>query len=389
MALKFFTWFKRYAGAPKGVSCKELLDIGTELSLQELAFMTCVNLVASAIGKCEVRTYIKNEERLEAEYYLWNIEPNTNQNSSAFWHKVVYQLFTQNEALIVNSRKRNGGDSLVCADSFVIGNQYPSKQNEYTGVTVDDFTYDKTFYEKDVLHLKLNHMNVKPLIDGFVRMYVKLTELMNDTLAWDNGRHWKVHVSQMARGGDDWAKNFQAMINDQFKPFLTNSGSVLPEFDGYDYKKVETDDSKKNTESLLKMTESIFNETAKALLIPVVLIHGQVEATSDANMRFLTNVIDPLCDQIAEEINRKRYGYEEWKRGNYVRMDSSAIIHFDLLSAAANIEKLVGSACYTINEIRRSLGQSTINEPWADQHWMTLNISSVENQAKALGTGKE
>ena len=64
-----------------------------EFQIRELAWWSCVNWIADAIGRCEVRTYREGEEIREREYYLWNVEPNVNQNSTAFWHKAVARLF--------------------------------------------------------------------------------------------------------------------------------------------------------------------------------------------------------------------------------------------------------------------------------------------------------
>ena len=85
---------------------------------------------------------------------------------------------------------------------------------------------------------------------------------------------------------------------------------------------------------------------------------------------------------------RKRYGYEQWKAGNFLRVDSSSILHFDIFENAANVEKLVGSGAYTINDVRRAANQSTINEPWADEHFMTLNISTMGQSARSLDAQK-
>ncbi len=49
----------------------------------------------------------------KAEYYLWNVEPNRNQNSSAFLTKLIGKLYRNNEALVIES---NG--QLLVADSF-------------------------------------------------------------------------------------------------------------------------------------------------------------------------------------------------------------------------------------------------------------------------------
>ena len=67
-------------------------------------------------------------------------------------------------------------------------------------------------------------------------------------------------------------------------------------------------------------------------------------------------------------------------------MDTSSIIHFDLFANAANVEKLVGSGAYTINDVRRAANQATINEPWADEHFMTRNISDMGEATRNLST---
>ena len=113
-----------------------------------------------------------------------------------------------------------------------------------------------------------------------------------------------------------------------------------------------------------------------------VLAAGKVEAAGDANSRFLTYCIDPLCDQLQEECNRKRYGFEEWKKGNYMQIDSSRIIHFDLFANAANVEKLVGSGLFTLNDILEAIGRTPINEPWANKHFMTKNMAALTEVLK-------
>ena len=88
----------------------------------------------------------------------------------------------------------------------------------------------------------------------------------------------------------------------------------------------------------------------------------------------MTSCIDPICDQLREEITRKRYGYEQWERGTYIKVDSSSILHFDMFAEAPNVEKLVGSGAYTINDLLRAANQPEIPEPWADQHYMTKTL---------------
>lgn len=381
IALEFFKFLRPKSGTGKTtlqeVACDELFAAALDYQIRELSFWSCVNMIANAMGRCEVRTYIDGEEARDREYYLWNVEPNANQSSTAFWHKFIARLFQDNEALIIGTRRRDGYDAIVVADDWEEPEDYPSRMTEYRGVVVGDMKYDKTFYENEVIHLRLNHINMRPVISGLYNSYYRLVQAAMKNYEWNAGQHWKVHVDQIAKGAEGWEESFQKMISAQIKPFLESNGAILPEFDGYSYSNVGGSGSAGDTRDIRALVEDIFTFTCRAFGIPYVLVGGTVEATGDATKRMLSGCLDPICDQLEEEITRKRYGFDAWRRGSYVRVDSSAIIHFDLFAQAANIEKLVGSAGYSINDIRRAAGEAPINEPWADQHFLTKNIGNV------------
>ena len=396
MAINFFKWLIGKTAQPSGktveIDCTALLEAAQDFYIRDLCFQSCVDMIANAIGRCEFRTYKNGREVQDYEYFMLNVEPNVNQNSTEFWHKVVFKLYVENEALIISAKTRDGRDCLVCADSWARGPEYPVRQNEYTGVQVGDFTYAKTFREKEVIHLKLNEVDVKPVLNGLYLSYSKLLESAKNYFTIANGTHLKVHVDQISQDQDGWEDEFKKMIEKEVVPFLKAPGGVLPEYNGYDYSVLDLSAGRSgsgtNSDEIRKLTEDIFNMTARAFLIPVVLINGNVEGTADANKRFLTYVIDPLCDQIQEELNRKRYGYESWRSGSYVRVDSSSIIHFDVFENASNIEKVVGSGVFSLNDVLRAANQTAIPEDWANRHYMTLNISAMGEQTRQLEGGE-
>ena len=387
MAINFLHWFK--SGKTETVKmdeivCRELLDAALDYQIRELAWWSCVNWIADAIGRCEVRTYREGKEIRDREYYLWNFEPNVNQNSTAFWHKAVARLYELNELLLIPVRRRDGLDSFVVADSWDEPDPSATRQLVYRGVTVDDYTFDKSFREDDVLHLTLNAKKLKPVLDGIFSSYVRLIHAAMDNSAWGSGQHWKVHVDQVAGGQEGWAETFQQMLTAQIKPFMQSGGAVLPEFDGYKYEKI--DGGGKDTRDIRAMIDDVFTFTARAFGIPGVLVLGEVEATGDAMRRALSFCIDPICDQFSEEATRKRYGFDDWKAGSFLRMDSSTIQHFSLFDQAANIEKLLGSG-WSLNDIRRAAGEAPIPEKWADEHFLTKNIGQIATVAAGAKEG--
>ena len=387
MALNFWKWLaggKARSPTTVEITCRELMAAAQEFQLRDMSFWICANMIANAVGRCEFRTFRDGKEIREREHYLWNVEPNVNQNSTAFLHKLVAKLLVDGESLVISTRQREGYDALVVADSYMLNGCYPSKQNEYTDVQVGDVSYEKTFREREVLHLRLNHVNIKPVLDGLYTSYCRLITAAMKRYEWDKGQHWKVHVGQLASGAEDFTENFSRMIEQQVKTFLDSNGAILPEFDGYAY---TNEGGKANVElaDIQAQMKDVLGFTAKALQIPAVLVDGSIQGTEDAQGRFLTGCIDPICDQLQEEINRKRYGYDRMRAGDYLRVDTSSIRHFDMFANAANVEKLVGSGAFTINDVLRSAGLPTIPEPWADEHYMTKNIAALGTETTALG----
>lgn len=389
MGFNIFRVFQPKTGQAiiREVACQELLAAGREFQIRNLCFAVCVNMIANAVARCEIRTFRNGIEIKEREYYLWNVEPNTNQNSTAFWHKAVAKLVEENETLIIENRRRDGLSAVVVADDWQPCDQFPSRQNEYKAVQVGDMSYDKTFREQDVIHLTLNHINVRPVIDSLYQSYYRLVDAAVRYYEWDRGQHWKVHVANIGKADAKWMSEFQKMIAEQVKPFFESNGAILPEFDGYTYTN-EGGNASGDTRDVRALVDDIFTFTARGLQIPAVLINGQVSGAENAVERFMTGCIDPICDQIQEEITRKKYGYDGWRAGNYVIVDSSSVQHFDIFANAPNVEKLVGSGAFTVNDVLRAAGMPTIDEPWANEHFLTKNIAAMQDAARSLDAQK-
>ena len=367
----------------KDITCDDELTAAIEeFQIRELCFWACVNLVADLVGRCEVRTYANHQETKGNEYWVWNVEPNVNQNAVTFWHKAVAKLYEDNECLIIQTRRRDGLDAFVVADNWITPEEWPAKQREYQGVVVGDMQYSKTFYEDEVLHLTLHQKNLRPVYQAITASYMRLVQAAMKAYAWENGQHWKVHINQMAKSSEDWLNTFNAMLANQIKPFLESPSALLPEFDGYDFVNLsDKSGTKKDTRDIRAMIDDILAFTARAFGVDAVLIGGSVEATGDAMKRTISRTVDPFCDQASQELTRKRCGVELWKQGTYIRMSSAAIEHFDLFGMASSIEKLMGSG-WSFNDIRRAIGEEPIDEDWANQNFITKNFGTSDAMAQ-------
>lgn len=362
--------------------CEMINPDALEFYFRDAAFWSCVNLIANAVGKCEVRIFRNNQRVKDREWYLWNVQPNKNQNASAFKHKLVSKAFKDGEALVVDEPY---GDGIVVADSFDIDDSRPVYS--YRNIIIGTRKIER-LGERDVLCVRPNWKNMEPLISKMGDSFLRMMAAAMQQYLFNNGQHWKAHVDQTAEGADDWAKTFQKILEDQIRPFLDSSSSILPEMDGYTYTQISGGATPVKIDQVRELQKSIWTETGRAFGIPTALTGGDQQDTTVANKQFLEHVIDPFALLLEQEANRKRYTPEEFLAGSRLKVDTSTIGHFDIFANASNTEKIIGSGVFSVNELRDRLGEDPINEEWANKHFMTKNIGGAEAPAEEGGESK-
>lgn len=352
-----------------------------DIYAREMAFWSATNLIANAISKCEFKTYLKGEEVKNQEYYLWNIEPNKNQNSSAFLHKLIAQLYRHNECLVI---EQNG--QLLVADSFN-KTEYALYEDVFNQVTVKDFTFNKSFSQSEVLYFQLSEINMRKVINGLYDSYSKLLAYTMNSYKKSRGTKGVFKYETLPVAGTEERKFFDALINEKISKWLKSDDAALPLGKGQDWKELDKKTyANDNTRDIKAMIDDIYDFTARGYGIPPVLLKGDMANIGDNVINtLLTFAIDPLIDMLQEEINRKRSGYSGYSQGTYLEIDTKSIKHIDLLSVATAIDKLIASGAFCINDIRKLVGEPEIDKPWANQHYITKNYSSVEDLLNSLG----
>lgn len=367
----------------KDFDADEYASLYFDVYVREMAFWSAVNLVANAVSKCEFKTFLNGEEVKGQEYYLWNIEPNKNQNSSRFLNKLIAKLYRDNECLVI---EQNG--QLLVADSFD-KKAYALYDDIFSQVQVGDFTFDRSFTQSEVLYFQLNEENIRKLINGLYESYSKLIAYSMKAYKKSRGTKGVFKYETLPVAGTDERKAFDALINEKIKKWMEGDNAALPLGKGQEWKELQHKTySNESTRDIRAQIDDIFDFTARALGIPPALLKGDVQDTSKAIEQLLTFCVDPLIDMLQEEINRKRNGYAGFSQGTYLKIDTKCIKHVDLLSVATAIDKLIGSGAFCINDIRKAVGDEPIDEPWANQHFITKNYETVENALTALEGGE-
>ena len=389
--MSFISWLiDKFGGKPaplNGADFKEYADeyaaLVGDICIREMAFWSAVNIIANAVSKCEFKTFLNKKEIQAQEYYRWNIEPNKNQNSSVFLHKLIAQLYRHNECLVIEQNNQ-----LLVADSFV-RTPYALYDDIFSQVTVESFTFNRTFSQSEVLYFKLSEKDMYKVMSALYGSYSKLIAYSMNAYQKSRGTKGILKYNTLPPKGSPEEEVFNKLINEKVGKWLKGDDAALPLGNGQDWKELEHKTyTSESTRDIKAQIEDIYDFTAKGFGIPPSLLRGDVQDTSKAVDQLLTFCIDPLVDMLSEEINRKRNGYENFSKGTYHKIDTKSIKHVDLLSVATAIDKLIGSGSFCINDIRKAVGDEPINEIWANQHFITKNYETVEQALKNLEGGE-
>lgn len=384
--MSFFSWLAEKMGGGKipltGDVYADIEEYVGEIYVREVAFWSTINIIANAVSKCEFKTIVKGKEVKGREYYIWNIEPNVNQNSSQFIHQWITKLYSDNECLII---EHNG--QLLIADSFQ-KKSYALLEDVFTGVTVKGFSFSKAFKQSEVLYFNLGEKDMKKVVNALYESYAKLITLSMTAYRKSRATKGIFNYESIPITGKE-KEMFDSLIDEKLKKFIGAENAVLPLGKGQGYTDVGSKTySSESTRDIRSLIDDISDFTAKAFGVPPALLHGDVQGVKEVIDQLLTFCIDPLCDMLQEEITRKRIGLLDYLAGTKTIIDTKALKHIELLSVAASIDKLVSSGCFTINDLRKATGEEPIDEPWANQHFMTKNYATVEELLKNLGGEK-
>lgn len=382
----FWNWLqgKLLGGASVEVSAETIegyidQEKMSRLVVQEFYIHSAINMIANCISKCEFKTYENGKETTGEEHYLWNYEPNKNQNSSQFLHELVARTLYNNECLVVDS-----AGQIIIAEGFG-KEEFALKETVFSGVYRKGLNFSRTFTMSQVLYFQLNNKNIRQLLATLCDGYNKILQEAIEKYEKAGGEKGTLHIDAKAKGARYGDKTFEdvyeELMNVRFKKFFNSRSAVLPLFDGFTYNKQAAEQSKKSTSEMKDITDAlneIVETVARAFNIPVSLLKGDVSDVEKITRNFLTFCIDPICEMIQTEINRKRYGKNQIQKKSYLKIDTTTIMHTDVFDIAEKAAGLIASGIYCVDELRKKLGDAELDTEDSRKYFITKNYTEVE-----------
>ncbi|OXS70227.1 phage portal protein [Lysinibacillus sp. KCTC 33748] len=374
-------WIKRFFKKGKLESLKDCYyELSAEYYYKKLAVEICVNLIANALSRCEIKTYKEGELNRGNMYYALNVQPNQNQNATAFFHKAIRKLIYEGESLIIMEN-----DNFYIADSFNV-KEYAFCENVYSGIQIGDLTLDRKYSESEVIRLKLTDTKILSVINELYESHGKMIEAAKSYYKLKNNKRVLIK-GDFLRPQDDEAQEaiddmFENQLKNWFDPDKKSVAFQLQE--GFEIE--DMSDSKTgltiDSRDISNLVDDIFNYVAMAFHVPRGLLKGDLADIDKQTDNFIMFALNPPAEMMEDEFNRKSYSKDEYLNRTYLKIDTSKIKITDIVQLATAFDKMFAIGVYTINDILSELGHETIDDEIADKRHVTKNYQDAETALK-------
>ena len=330
-------------------------DESARAYLKIMAKNTVLDFVARTMSTLEVK--FKNKDGTANWDYILNVRPNSDMSAATFWEKFFYRLMDDNEVLVIFT----DDNQLLIADDFS-RTEYAIYDDVFTGVTVKNYVFQKSFNMSDVIYIEYNNDKLDRFTNGLFEDYSELFGRIIEIAMRNNQIRGSVEIdsagsinNEVGKDGKTRSQRLQEYIDKVYNAFKTKSVAIVAKVKGFEYEEYTNKQgvSNQSLDELNKMKTSLIDDVANAIGVPTALIYGE-KAELDSNVKaFRQLCITPLVKKLQDELMAKVLSRQDYKKGERVKVTN--VLPKDLLDYATQIDKAVSSGTFLRDEVRETL----------------------------------
>ena len=356
-----------------------LQDMANRSYIKRMALEDCINFLARSIAQNKISLINENKTIHSDWMHKLNVKPNKNQTASDFWESVITKLVYDNECLIVLS----DDDDLLIADSFD-QKKYAVYENWFSQVTVDDYTFKRSFERNEVIYLRYKNKKlsavVDELFDDYSALFSRLIEVamrnnqIRGVVNIDTNEMQKLMKEDSKTGDSEYVSPLQNYINKLYSAFDKKSLAIVPQTSAFKYEEVSNTIgvTSQRIDEMETLRKAMVDVIATAMGIPPNLIHGSVVDLESNKEFYLDFTVAPLIQKIEDELNGSLLDANQYNRGHRFKIFGMNVPN--PLKLAEAIDKLVGSGSFSRNEVRIRFGYDAVDG--LDEFLVTKNYSN-------------
>lgn len=352
-------------------------DESARAYLKIMAKNTVLDFVARTMSTLEVK--FKNKDGTADWEYILNVRPNNDMSAATFWEKFFYRLMDDNEVLVIFTED----NQLLIADDFS-RTEYAVYDDVFTGVTVKNYVFQKSFNMSDVIYIEYNNDKLDRFTKGLFEDYSELFGRIIEIAMRNNQIRGSVSINATATANEKKDENgktrtekLQEYVDKIYQAFKTKSVAIVAKVKNIDYEEYTNKQgvSNQSLDELNKMKTSLIDDVANAIGVPTALIYGE-KADLDSNLdAFRKLCIAPLMKKLQDELMAKIITKQEYKKGERIKV--SKVLPVGILENATQIDKIVSSGTFLRDEVREVTDYDPLPNGEGQQLIMTKNYEKV------------
>lgn len=341
--------------------------------IMDIAIECAINLISSTLTSSKFKTFEKGKLQKADDYYLFNVQPNQNQNAVRFWKKVVSKLVYENECLVVQIE-----GNLYIADEFErhTSVMYPNWYSKllFNKDTGEEWRPKGVWEEGTVFYFELHNEKIRDLLDCMDNYYSKLVEYSMSTYKRSNAKRGIFSLDMMPPKNSPQEEKLNALTTKGFKNFFeAENGAILTLTKGQSYQDLSNQTYKNGSDSrdIRSLIDDIFDYVAMAFQIPPNLLRGNVADSDNSWKNYMTFCINPMAQLLESEINRKYYKKEEFLDRTYLNIDTRGLRYTDMKDIATTMGLLTQNGAHTLNDNLEMAGYEREDNPDYEVRFMS------------------
>ena len=357
-----------------------------------LAEAHAIDLIARTIAKCEIQTFEMKDNKIQESkgdlYWTLNIQPNYIETGSKFIYKLVTKLLAEKAALIIIN-KTTKTNLLYVADSYNCNNKILTGKTFYN-ITIEDdegnsINLNKIYTSENTIYYSLKNSELKTASESFKKNTAKLLKASQKSFIKTNTSKWRLKTpGQQPKMLD--AETKKPVSYEKYKEKITegltsDEEAIVMLSNLFDLENLNQN-NKKDLTDYENVFKKIGDTVAQNWNIPLDIFYGSKTEKSTGTNDFITMCVDLYFELLEDGFNISLVCKKDYLIGEYVKFNRLNINHKDLIDKASGWDKLISNG-FSFNQLCKFLGLPTIDEDWANEHYITKNYANVKGGEKS------
>lgn len=356
-----------------------------------LAEAHAIDIIARTIAKCEIQTFEMKNNKIQENrgelYWTLNIQPNYIETGTKFIYKLLTKLLIDGTALILINQLPNK-NLLYVAETYNSNNKILTGKT-FSNITVEDdegnsINLNKIYDSNNTIYYSLKNSGLKTASENFKINTAKLLKASQKSFIKSNTTKWKLKSPGSQFALKD-AETNEVITREAYKEKMTEG--LMSDEDAIvllsEYFNLEnlTQNNSKSLTDFEGIFKKIGDTVAQKWNIPLDIFYASKTEKSTGTDDFVTMALDIYFELLEDGFNSSLVGKQDYLKGEYIKFNRLNINHRDLIDKASGWDKLISNG-FSFNQLSKFLGLPTIDEDWANEHYITKNYANVKGGAE-------